>query len=99
MRKKKITLNELNKKLEVIDKKISDKRKILRDYKNNMVVGVVSGLMVYITIFVHNIILEKSNNLVFAFIGGILILLLLWWYLVKRPIKTQERVWNAKKVK
>lgn len=76
-----------------------EQQEILKNYNNSIVTGIISGIIVYVVIFVHNIILEKTNFIVFAFLGGILTLFILYYLFVTRPIRKQEAIWNAKKVK
>ena len=77
---------------------------ILTNYNNNILTGIIAGLIVYAMIFVYNLILEIITipfpfNVIIAFLGGILIFILLYWFFVTRPIRRQELIWSAKPVK
>lgn len=81
-----------------------EQQEILKNYNNSIVTGIIAGLMGYCIIFVYNQILERLSfispfNIITAFLGGVLIFMILYWFFVTRPIKEQELIWAAKELK
>lgn len=79
-----------------------DQRKILNNYRNNMIIGIISGLIVASTISLYNLILDNTKppfSVPLAFLGATLLIIFLVWLLVERPIKRQEEIWAAKTAK
>lgn len=78
-----------------------EQRETLNNFRNNMFVGIISGLIVVATIRLYDLILESTSppfSVPLAFIGSTILMIFLIWWLVERPIKIQKQVYASKKV-
>lgn len=70
----------------------SDAFKRYENYKDSVRVGIISGLIVAITILVFNI-LKENVNIVLALLGGLIICLFLYYLFGIRSIERQKEGW------